>query len=182
MSRIFGEIRQIAFVVPDIDEAMRYWSATLGVGPFFVRRSVVFEDYRYYGDAVPSPAISIALGNSGGLQIELIEQHDDNPSIYRDFLNSGRDGLQHIAAWVTCAEFDRQRAELISRGTVVVQEGLVSVGRARVAYFATSRGEPGTTFFELADVRDEKHYGRALRVADAARGWDGVDPVREVPR
>lgn len=31
MSRIFGEIRQIAFVVANIDESMRYWSETLGI-------------------------------------------------------------------------------------------------------------------------------------------------------
>ncbi|WP_220348412.1 hypothetical protein [Alkalilimnicola ehrlichii] len=28
MSRLFGEIRQIAFVVRDIDQAMPYWART----------------------------------------------------------------------------------------------------------------------------------------------------------
>jgi hypothetical protein len=36
MSRAFGPIRQIAFVVRDIDAAMRQWTEVLGVGPFHV--------------------------------------------------------------------------------------------------------------------------------------------------
>ena len=36
MSRTFGAIRQIAFIVHDLDAALRYWTETLGVGPFFV--------------------------------------------------------------------------------------------------------------------------------------------------
>ena len=43
MSRIFGEMRQIAFVVPDINRAMKYWSETLGVGPFSIKRNLVLE-------------------------------------------------------------------------------------------------------------------------------------------
>jgi len=38
MSRKFGAIRQIAFIVRDLDAALRYWTETLGVGPFFVLR------------------------------------------------------------------------------------------------------------------------------------------------
>ena len=33
MSRFFGEIRQVAYLVPDIEAAMDYWSSVLGVGP-----------------------------------------------------------------------------------------------------------------------------------------------------
>ncbi len=36
--------------------------------------------------------MSIALANSGPLQIELIEQRNDAPSMYRDFLAAGRVG------------------------------------------------------------------------------------------
>ena len=35
MSRHFGAIRQLGYVVPDIEAAMDYWSRTLGVGPWF---------------------------------------------------------------------------------------------------------------------------------------------------
>jgi hypothetical protein len=36
--------------------------------------------------------LSLALVNSGELQIELIHQTDDTPSIFTEFLNSGASG------------------------------------------------------------------------------------------
>jgi len=43
--------------------------------------------------------ISIAIANSGGLLIELIQQHDNSPTLYRNFLDAGREGLQHVSPW-----------------------------------------------------------------------------------
>ena len=34
MSRFFGEIRQVAYLAPDIEAAMDHWSRVLGVGPW----------------------------------------------------------------------------------------------------------------------------------------------------
>lgn len=45
MSCAFGEIRQIAFVVSDIDAAMRYWANTLGIGPFFIKRRITLAGF-----------------------------------------------------------------------------------------------------------------------------------------
>lgn len=179
MSRIFGEMRQVAFVVSDIDRAMSYWSNVLGVGPFFVRRKLVFVDYRYRGEDAPSPTISVALANSGAMQVELIEQHDEAASIYREFLLAGREGLQHVSAWVDCAEFDRLKAELATRGLVIAQEGTLASTGTRVVYYATEQVEGGL-IYEVSDLLDPKHYPRVERIARAAQGWDGTDAVREV--
>ncbi|MGE0679867.1 MAG: VOC family protein [Candidatus Binatia bacterium] len=107
MSRLFGEMRQIAFVVRDLNQALRYWTETLGVGPFFLLRDFIPVDYRYGGEPAPAPHLTIALGFSGEFQVELIQQHDDNPSAYRDFLLSGREGFQHVSSWVTRMEYDQ---------------------------------------------------------------------------
>ena len=42
--------------------------------------------------------MSAAIAYSGDLQIELIYQHDDAPSIYTELPRGGRSGLQHIRA------------------------------------------------------------------------------------
>ena len=55
MSRTFGAIRQIAFIVRDLDTALRYWTETLGVGPFFVLRRSTPADYCYRGKPSPAP-------------------------------------------------------------------------------------------------------------------------------
>jgi hypothetical protein len=178
MSRRFGEIRQIAFVVPDIDAAMNYWSGTLGIGPFFIKRSLTFTAFYYNGVEAVSPTISIALANSGSLQIELIQQHDDTPSIYRDFLAAGRTGLQHVSAWVTSSEFDGLRSALIKEGLSLAQEGTISASGTRLAYYATA-GAVNGIIYEVSDLMDIKHIHRVQLLEEAARRWDGTAPVRE---
>lgn len=179
MSTVFGEIRQAAFVVEDIDAAMNYWTGTLGVGPFFIKRRVVLQDFKYRGREAPPPSISIALANSGALQIELIAQHDERTSIYRDFLASGRRGLQHVSSWVTRAEFDRRRAQLLAQGLTLAQEATIAASGVRLAYFATDIPPDGIVF-EIADLMEPGQRERIESIRKAALTWDGADPVREV--
>jgi catechol 2,3-dioxygenase-like lactoylglutathione lyase family enzyme len=179
MSRLFGSIRQIAFVVRDLDRALRYWTDTLGVGPFFLLPKLTPENYRYRGEPSPPPVVSIALGNSGDVQVELIQQHDDRPSAYRDFLEAGREGLQHVSSWLTRTEYDTTRSRLLATGTIIVHEGSIPGNNVRFAYFATDSA-PGGLLYEIADVMEPHVYPLMQMVAEAAKGWDGSDPVREL--
>lgn len=98
MSRIFGPVLQQGYVVPDVQSAMLHWIAR-GVGPFFVEK---LEDYPAVVDGQPIAVnITAAFAYSGDQQIEVIQQDDDQQTIYREFLDvhpSG--GLQHLAVWV----------------------------------------------------------------------------------
>ncbi|MGC3982592.1 MAG: VOC family protein [Steroidobacteraceae bacterium] len=178
MSHLFGEIRQIAFVVPNIDAAMGYWANVLGIGPFFIKRKIVLEDFSYRARSFISPTISIALANSGFIQIELIQQHDDAPSIYKEFIDSGRTGLQHMSSWMTCAEFDARKKLLLSRGIGLAQEGTIASSGVRLAYFDTERNGSGL-IFEMADLKEPSHYQRVMGIAKAGESWDGADHVVE---
>ena len=179
MSRFFGPMRQIAFVVRDLDRALQYWTQILGVGPFFALRNLSPEQYRYRGQASPPPRVSIALGNSGDLQVEIIQQHDDRPSAYRDFLHAGREGFQHVSAWLTAAEYDATMAAHLRDGLAVAHEGVIPGSGVRFAYFATDAA-PGGLMYEIADVIDSPAYALMQMVADAACGWDGAEPIREL--
>ncbi|MGH7896730.1 MAG: VOC family protein [Candidatus Binatia bacterium] len=179
MSRLFGSMRQIAFVVRDLDEALAYWTDTLGVGPFFVLRDFPIDQFRYRGEPSPPPRLVIALGNSGGMQVEIIQQLDDRPSAYRDFLAAGREGFQHVSSWLTRAEYDDTRARAVDRGASIVHEGSVAGSGVRFAYFATDR-PPGGLLYEIADVLEPAIYPMMQMIADAARDWDGRSPVREL--
>jgi catechol 2,3-dioxygenase-like lactoylglutathione lyase family enzyme len=180
MSRLFGDVRQIAFVVRDVERALRYWTETLGVGPFFVLRKFTPDSFRYRGEPSPPPELTIAFGNSGALQIELIQQHDDRPSAYRDFLASGREGLQHVSSWLTRGEYDATMARMLATGAVPAHEGAFSGTGVRFAYFATDAATPGGIMYEIADIAEPQIYPMMQMIADAARGWDGTDPVREL--
>jgi hypothetical protein len=100
MSRLFGPMRQNGYVVRDIEAAMKHWIDVLQVGPWFYIDRVQTDWFRHRGQD-SALELSIALANSGDLQIELIQQRNDAPSMYKEFLDSGREGLQHVAFWST---------------------------------------------------------------------------------
>lgn len=174
MSRLFGDVRQAGYVVHDIHAEMRHWSEVLGIGPFFYADRVPVKNFRYRGE--PSPIeVSVALANSGPLQIELIQQRNDAPSMYKAFLDSGRTGLQHIAYWTQ--DFDADLERLAARKLTVGMSGEVGE-RGRYVYFETE-SHPGTVV-ELSEVAGPKGKLFDL-IREAARGWDGRDPVRPFP-
>ncbi len=179
MSYIFGDIRQIAFVVPNIDAAMDYWATTLGIAPFFIKRQITLNNFAYRGTPQDSPVISIALANSGALQIELIQQHDETPSIYREFLASGRTGLQHVSSWVTRSEFDTRREQLLKSGYSLAQEGTIASSGVRLAYFDTEKKGQGI-IFEMADLKEPEQYARVMGIAEKAATWSGGEYVINV--
>ena len=67
--------------------------------------------------------MSIALANSGDLQIELIQQRNDAPSMYQDFLAAHGEGLQHMSYWSTDYQALYDRA--IAAGFEVGHEGQI---------------------------------------------------------
>jgi hypothetical protein len=174
MSRFFGEIRQAGYVVKDIEQAMDYWSRILGVGPWFYNSRVPIVNLRYRGES-HEPHNSVALANSGSLQMELIQTRNDAPSMYRDFMKSGHTGLQHVAYWTET--FDADLARLEAQGFKVTMSGEVGL-KGRFVYFDTEY-HPGTVI-ELSEVSGPK--GRMFDlIRDAARDWDGTDPIRPFP-
>jgi hypothetical protein len=174
MSRLFGDVRQIGYVVEDIEKAMRYWAETLGIGPWFYAEKIVDQDFYYRGQ--PSPIIrSVALANSGPLQMELVQQRNRAPSMYLDFLDAGRTGVQHFAYWTTT--FDEHMARATAHGMTVAMGGQVGAN-GRYVYFDCEY-HPGTVI-ELSEVNGPK--GTLFKmIRDASEGWDGNDPVRPFP-
>src|SRR3954453_1997040 len=98
MSRLFGPMRQVGIVVRDIETAMRHWVEVCGIGPWFYAERLPLSEFRYKG-RVYDINMSVALANSGNVQLELIQQRCDNPSLYRDFLAAGHEGMQHWSSW-----------------------------------------------------------------------------------
>jgi hypothetical protein len=174
MSRIFGEVRQNGYVVRDIEGAMKHWTETLGVGPFFYFERVPIDDFSYHGE--PSPLdMSVALANSGALQIELIQQNNDAPSMYREFLQAGHEGLQHVAYWTRTFDGDLER--VLAAGYRIGQSGCAGGPDGRFVYFET-QSHPGTVI-ELSEVSGPK--GRFFdHIAEAAKAWDGSRPIHRL--
>jgi hypothetical protein len=170
MSRIFGPVRQVAYVVPDIDEAIDRWVKN-GVGPFFRIDHPELDYLRFEGEDIKVD-LSIAMAVSGGMQFELIQQHNDDPSPYRNFLVERGEGYHHLGTW--SENYDADMARWLSLGFKPSLEG--SIGGGRFTYFA-SPTLPGT-YIEVGDITDWK--GVMAQIEAASVDWDGADPVRSL--
>jgi hypothetical protein len=174
MSHIFGPVRQMAYIVRDIERAMDFWIKVVGVGPFFLLENHLSAGAQYRGKPTDM-RISLAFAQSGPIQIELIQQLNDAPSLFRDFLDSGRDGLQHLAFWTQT--FDADMARYRHAGYSVVQTAGLNGPNNRNAFIV--RQDDDELVIEISEISGSKgEFFR--RIADAANGWDGSDPVRKV--
>ncbi|GAA4120671.1 VOC family protein [Nocardioides fonticola] len=175
MSRLLaaGGVRQNGYVVDDLDDAVARW-VSLGAGPFFVIRHLPLSHFLHLGRE-SDPDLSIALGNLGDLQIELIQQHNAAPSPYRHFLDERGPGLQHVSAWSTTYDATLAAAEQAERRPDTVGQ---IAGSARFVYFDATRLD--STCLEVSDLGEQGEFGvvHAL-VRDVHLQWDGAEPVRE---
>lgn len=173
MTPRFGPVMQLGFVVPDLDRAMDHWTGAVGVGPFFVMSHIKFAEATYRG-APTAADISVAVAQWGEVQVELIQQFNDAPSIYSDFPGRAVGGLQHVGVMTHSVRDDLAR--LRPAGIEAVQQGSTANG-IRFAYINTDQHPGG--MIELIE------HGPAIdgffaMVRAAAQDWDGTKPVRRL--
>ncbi len=179
MSRLFGPVFQVAWVIEDMDSALAHWTGTMGVGPFFrFPMPLAFDWLKLDGEPANAAAQAgvlgaVAVAYSGDTMIELITP-GPTPSLYRRFLDSGRSGVHHLGMVAT--DYDAQMAAARAAGIKVVMEGELPL--SRFAYLETDALWPGT-MVEIIDMRPPmvELFGT---IKAAARNWDGTDPVREM--
>src|SRR5215469_14984066 len=131
---------------------MEAWVAH-GVGPWLYMQTVEVDYFRHRG--VDSPLqMSVAIANSGPLQLELIQQRNDAPSLYREFLESGREGFQHVSYWTSDYQglYDRAAGE----GYTVGHEGCIGGEQGRFAYLEKAGTNPSGTLIEISDISGPK--------------------------
>jgi methylmalonyl-CoA/ethylmalonyl-CoA epimerase len=165
-----GPVMQIAFVPKDFDAAVRYWTENMGVGPFFLMENIQLGDMRYLGE--PSDCVfSIAIAYWGDMQIELIRQDNNAPSIYR-----GQEGgaLHHTCVLTDDIENARRITE--ESGATILVEGKVAPDGA-VLYVDTGGG-PGS-IVEILQMSSGSE-GLFAMIKAASVGWDGSDPLRKL--
>ncbi|MGI9247261.1 MAG: VOC family protein [Steroidobacteraceae bacterium] len=168
----FGPVMQMGFVVPDLEAAMDHWLRKVGLGPFYVMSNIRFATSVYRGKPTDAD-ISVAIAQWGEMQVELIQQFNDAPSIYRDFPGRDRGGLQHLGVMTQSVAADLER--LGPLGIEAVQQGSTANG-IRFAYVSTDYF-PGA-MIELIEHGPIDDFFRMVR--KAAQGWDGRDPIRRL--
>lgn len=167
-----GAIRQNGYIVADLQAAMEAWLA-IGVGPWIVLGASV-QTMTYRGTVV-SPELTIAFANSGDLQIELIHQLNDEPSIYKEFRDSGKVGYHHIAYWAD--DYEAFDAAARAAGMSFVNEG-DGGGMARFCYVELDGIT--STCVEVMELNAMTGWMMG-HVREAHDTWDGMtDPIRSL--
>jgi hypothetical protein len=170
-------ILQFAYTVDDIENGMRRYTELLRIGPWFLIGPFVPAKGLYRG-AVTKMEISLAVAFAGEVMVELIEQHDAEPSVYQETLNArGAHGFHHWA--IGARDFDATVDQYKSNGYREAFSDISPRG-VRIVYLDTSADLPGMLeIIEMtADV--EEQY---KRMYDAARTWDGkLSVVRLEPK
>lgn len=166
-------VRQLAYAVADVDAAALAHHHRFGSGPFFVLRHVALKSSVHRG-VEQAFDHSSAYGQWGGVMVELVQQHNPDPSAVHDMYphGSGREGLHHTALFVddlggAIARFEAQDMPLAQ----------LSVTQTGTAFaFVDARASLGH-MLELYEPTPQL-VGFYDFVADAANGWDGRDPLR----
>lgn len=164
---------QNAYYVSDLDAAIRRWHELWGLGPFVVRRHIGLPDVRYRGVRTQLD-ISAAYVQCGEIMVELVTQHDDSPSAFREMYARGAEGFHHVA--VLPDDYDALLAHYARAGFEVVTELRTASGRG-AAYVDTR-----AIFGHMLEVYWPSDGLRQLyaNVKRAAEEWDGRELVVEV--
>lgn len=173
MSRLFPRIDQLGYVVPDLERAIDTWSRVRGVGPFFVAEKLEMPDFWFRGER-SDPVCTLAIAYWGDLQLELVYQHNDAPSGYREFLEATGGGLQHHAYFSGDVAADAERC--LAAGMRMLHDGLSPFDRATRFHYLETPGEIGTVQ-EVIQMTPTKRRNFATMKAAAAE-WDSSRPWR----
>jgi catechol 2,3-dioxygenase-like lactoylglutathione lyase family enzyme len=165
---------QLAYFVPDIRQAALHASETFGAGPFFLLNRIELEWGEHRG--VSCKFIhSSAYGQWGDLMMELVQQDEEGPSPFRDLYAPGEQGLHHVASFVASLE---ETIEAYQRaGMPLATRAVTKNGGSEFAFIDTT-AHTGH-MLEIYE-RSESLAGFYQFVRQAARGWDGLDPVRDL--
>jgi len=167
-----GPVGQLAYLPQDFDAAVKHWTETMGVGPFYLMENVALGDYKYKG--VPTGAIfSIAIAYWGDVQIELIRPENAEPSIYTGEY-AVTDRLHHICIFVESIE--EARAACAEIGAEILVEGTVGAD-GEVIYVDAGNG-PGHVIELLQNMTGADAIFQMIK--DAGKGWDGAEPLRKL--
>ena len=167
-----GTVMQLAYVPVDFDEALKFWTRTMGVGPFFHLRHIKIPAATYRGQATQID-FSMGLAYWNDMQIELIQPHDGTPSVYSEWLRSGQQGVHHMC--LSVSDMNHARRVCIDAGAEIVQEFMLDGGEA---IYVDTGGGPGTMIEILQPPPAITELFAMIRVA--SKDWDGRDPLRVV--
>ena len=172
-----GEYRffQLGFVVSDLLAAAGRWAAVHGVGPFHVLPPL--DSPCTYRGAETGVKVQIAVAQAGPVQIELIQQHCDRPSVFRELAGHGPSGFHQVCT--VTPDYEGKKAYYEGLGYELASE-IVGPGGQKAAYLDTLAD---FGFFTEVVALAPLFLDQLTAISRTCAEWDGVtDPVRLLTR
>jgi len=168
-----GKQMQIAFVVKDLQETLRYWTQTMKVGPFVVIQNAGVDRLFFHRGELSPVEMDLAFAYVGDVQIEIICQTNTAPSLYQEFLSAGNEGMHHVAFWPE--NFEASCRELERTGCELVCSLQAPAGTVQVNYYSGPKHLG--VMLEVGPMTPDRarYFGGIKALADK---WDGTRPVR----
>lgn len=169
-----GRIGQIAVVTSDFERTILDWVNLTGAGPFFCG-TFNNENYLYRGQR-SSCEVEVAFGYLQDMQIQIVAQLDDTPSIYTEILDAagGKIAFHHLL--LLTDDIDADLARYANMG--IEPAAYMQLKGMRVAFMDTVQ-QAGTIieFFQMSPYFEDFF----ARVHQSHLTWDGRDPIRRHP-
>lgn len=173
LAPLLGTVRQLGYVVNDLEAAIGFWTNVLRVGPFVVVEEAIGDRDFVYKGIKRDIRTSLGFCYCGDVQLELVQQVNTVVSPYRDFLDDGREGLHHVAFFPDDYELCCDQL----RGGGLTEVAWVA-GRDGVKTNSFFDGPSGLGYMiELNAVTPERlTYYEGFKLL--AQSWDGSRPIR----
>ena len=175
---ISGQIAQLGIVVADVDAAMKFCAEHLHFGPFTCWRNFKAPDGLYRGRK-DMPELTLTQVYTGRFFIEFIQQHDDTPSVYTEFMNKYGYGLHHYGLAVAHEDYDATLEHYFNIGYEVVFSDTLP-GDVRIRYLGPKdeaeleklRNKTGVSYIECIEMTEDNEAFFAGMV-ELSLNWDG---------
>ena len=115
-------VNQIGILVPNIPEAVAYYTKLLNIKHWY-RSNTVKHEAVYRGKPI-SPNLDIVLAFQGAVEIELIQVKHEDECVYSDLLKRSGGGLHHLG--FTVWGYDKKLDQMKRNGVEVLQSGVIT--------------------------------------------------------
>jgi hypothetical protein len=159
-------------IFEDVDTAVAKWVRLTGAGPFFTLAHVPLLNVVYRGKRTEFDH-SMAVGQWGDVQLELMLQHCDNPSHISEMCPDSRPRLTSVS-WMV-PDMEAEILRMSGQGFPVIWSCNVFDESMSAVWFDTTAV---LGCFSEVFVDDPRMRHSFAQCAKAAVNWQGERPVR----
>lgn len=166
-----GSMMQMAYIVENLEETIEQWSQVNNAGPFVIMESFDIDHMEYRGKPCNTLDLRLALGYTGGMCVEFIQQKCDTPSVYQEVIKQQGYGFHHWA-FIT-DKFDADVARYKAQGDDICFSGKVAVGER---YVYLDRRASMHSMIEVIEYSPEVDT-LFSNIETMAKDWDGKERI-----